>query len=171
MAFSHCFAVLCAAQSVAGTVDSGQVSGLCCTWQVLTLHSSHQWGMPAPGACISRDKPPATWTVKAGGKPETLCTTVKGEILPGVVGRALAGRRRPAERVPGPLPWGSPASRWPCPPGSIKSHCLFRQPGPRIDSSAERAAHLFLPQSWLHHVHGGLEGRVPYSRVKLYRVT
>lgn len=114
MAFSHCTAVLGTARPVAGTVDSGQVSGLRCTRRALTPHILHQRGMPAPGACISRDKPPAAWTVKARGRPETLCTTVKkGEILPGVVGRALAGRRRRAEGAPGPLPWGSPASRWP----------------------------------------------------------
>jgi hypothetical protein len=46
------------------------------------------------GAHISRDKPPASWTVKAAGKIETLCTLVNSEILPGVVGRALEKRRK-----------------------------------------------------------------------------
>lgn len=65
-------------------------------------------GMPAPGTQIFRDKPPAVWTVKAHGKPETLCAIVQGEILPRAcrqshaVGRSsvpstapLAGQRTP----------------------------------------------------------------------------
>lgn len=114
MAFAHRIAVPWAARLVAGALDSRQVSALGYSPQVLTLDSLMlpQRGVSASRAHISRDKPPAMWPVKVEGKPETLCTTGGGEILPGVIGGALARRRRPVQgrgvagQVPPAAPFG-----------------------------------------------------------------
>lgn len=150
-AFSRRTTVLRAARFVAGTLDSGQVSGLCCTWQMLTLHSSmlHQCRVPAPGARISRDRSPATWTVKAEGKWETNTLYLSQQRdstwgcrqSPGEEKEAGRGRRRCVagptcspfwgEALPPPdAQWGKGQVRPFRPPTSVPEVCCCAQPRP-----------------------------------------
>lgn len=73
-----------------------QGPGLGCTLQRLSLPWVAWRGceMPAHGAHLSGEKPPAPGTVKAEGKADTLSTKAQGEILPWVVGRILGRRWR-----------------------------------------------------------------------------